>query len=224
MEAESTTSSRAERSAGLIRLVAAIAAALMLVLLAAVLLVQIEVTDAQVAATRSCGSVFDSAVDRSGWEQWWAQDLDEQEEVRSALVRTSRCPGAVNQRVVVAAVLAIIAVVSGAVAITRRKADRSADTSAARIGRRVVQIGRLTAALGGALPKSFAQQIGHRVLELAAFMHGAQFDLAHEITGKIKGRFHETSLLVSQLSVNSRFHRPPQLRRCRTRVVAGFLR
>ena len=151
MEAESTTSSRAERSAGLIRLVAAIAAALMLVLLAAVLLVQIEVTDAQVAATRSCGSVFDSAVDRSGWEQWWAQDLDEQEEVRSALVRTSRCPGAVNQRVVVAAVLAIIAVVSGAVAITRRKADRSADTSAARIGRRVVQIGRLTAALGGAL-------------------------------------------------------------------------
>ncbi len=151
MEAESTTSSKGERSAGLIRLVAAIVAALMLVLLAAVLLVQIEVTDAQVAATRSCGSVFDSAVDRSGWEQWWAQDLDEQEEVRSALVRTSRCPGAVNQRVAIAAVLAIIAVVSGAVAIRGRNADRSADRSASPISYRVVRIGRLTSALGGAL-------------------------------------------------------------------------
>ncbi len=151
MDAESTTSSEAKRSAGLIRLVAAIAAALMLVLLAAVLLVQVEVTDAQVAATRSCGSVFDSAVDRSGWEQWWAQDLDEQEEVRSALVRTSRCPGAVNQRVAIAAVLAIIAVVSGAVAIRRRNVDRSADRSASPISYRVVRIGRLTSALGGAL-------------------------------------------------------------------------
>ena len=53
-----------------IRLGAPIASALMIVLLAAVLLVQIEVTDAEVATTRSCGSVFDSVVDRSGWEQW----------------------------------------------------------------------------------------------------------------------------------------------------------
>ena len=153
METDSTTSPdpvTTDRT-DWIGFVAAIAAALTIVLLPAVLLVQIEVTDAEVAATRSCGSVFDSVVDRSGWEQWWAYDLDEPDEVRSALVRTTRCPGAVNQRVAIAAVLAITAVVSGAVAIARTKADRSADTAASPIGRRVVRIGRLTSALGGAL-------------------------------------------------------------------------
>ena len=108
-------------------------------------------TDAEVAATRSCGSVFDSIVDRSGWEQWWAHDLDEPDDVRSALVRTTRCPGAVNQRVAIAAVLAITAVVSGTVAIARRRADRSAHTAVSPFGRQVVRIGRFTSALGGAL-------------------------------------------------------------------------
>ena len=138
-------------SADWIRVGAVIASALMIVLLAAVLLVQIEVTDAEVAATRSCGSVFDSVVDRSGWGQWWTQDLDEPDEVRSALVRTNRCPQAVNQRVAIAAVLAITGAVLGAVAMARRRADRSADTAASPIGRRVVRIGRLTSALGGTL-------------------------------------------------------------------------
>ncbi len=153
METESTTSSdpETEHRADWIRLVAAIAAALMIVLLAAVVLVQIEVTDAEVAATRSCGSVFDSIVDRSGWEQWWAHDLDEPDDVRSALVRTTRCPGAVNQRVAIAAVLAITAVVSGTVAIARRRADRSAHAAVSPFGRQVVRIGRFTSALGGAL-------------------------------------------------------------------------
>lgn len=153
METDSTTSPDPVTavSADWIGFVAAITAALMIVLLPAVLLVQIEVTDAEVAATRSCGSVFDSVVDRSGWEQWWAYDLDEPDEVRSALVRTTRCPEAVNQRVGIAAVLGITAVIAGAVAIVRRTADRSADTAASPIGRRVVGIGRLTSALGGAL-------------------------------------------------------------------------
>jgi hypothetical protein len=142
-----TTADRTDR----IGLVAAIAAVLMMVLAAAVLLVQIEVTDPGVAATRSCGSVLDSVVDRSGWEQWWADDLDESDEVRSALVRTNRCPEAVNQRVAVAAVLAIFAVVSGAVAVVRRTPDRSAEAAASPVGRRVVRIGRLTSALGGVL-------------------------------------------------------------------------
>ena len=130
---------------------AGIAAALAVVLAGAVLLVQIEVTDADVAATRSCGSVFDSAVDRSGWEQWWAHDLDESDEVRSALVRTTRCPEAVNQRVAIAALLGVIAVVLGAVAMARRRSGRSAETAGSPVGRRLVQIGRLTAAVGGAL-------------------------------------------------------------------------
>ena len=134
-----------------IRMLTATAAAVMIVLLGAVLVVQIEVTDAEVAATRGCGSVFDSAVDRSGWELWWARDLDEPDEVRSALVRTTRCPDAVNQRVAMAAALGITALVLGAVATARGRTDRSEVASASPIGRRVVRIGRLTAALGGAL-------------------------------------------------------------------------
>ena len=134
-----------------IRVVSAIAGALMVVLLGAALLVQIEVTDAEVAATRSCGSVFDSAVDRSGWELWWARDLDEADEVRSALVRTTRCPDAVNQRVAIAAALGFTALVLGGVAMARGRADRSSDSTATPVGRRVVRIGRLTSALGGAL-------------------------------------------------------------------------
>ena len=134
-----------------IRIVTAIGGALTTVLLAAVLLVQIEVTDDEVAATRSCGSVFDSAVDRSGWELWWANDLDEADEVRSALVRTTRCPEAVNQRMAIAAVLGVTGLVLGAVATARRRADPPAGATASSIGRRVVRIGRLTSALGGAL-------------------------------------------------------------------------
>lgn len=134
-----------------IRVVSAIAGALLVVLLGAALLVQIEVTDAEVAATRSCGSVFDSAVDRSGWELWWARDLDEADEVRSALVRTTRCPDAVNQRVAIAAALGFTALVLGGVAMARGRADRSSDSTATPVGRRVVRIGRLTSALGGAL-------------------------------------------------------------------------
>ncbi len=153
METDSTTSPDpvTEDGPDRIRFAAAVAAALMTVLLAAILLVQIEVTDAQVTATRSCGSVFDSAVDRSGWEHWWSQDLDEPDEIRSALVRTTRCPEAVNQRVAIAAALGIGAVVSGAVALARRRTDRSADTTESSVGRRVVRMGRIASALGGGL-------------------------------------------------------------------------
>lgn len=153
MEADSTTSpdpATAERTDWVV-FATGIAAALAVVLAGAVLLVQIEVTDADVAATRSCGSVFDSVVDRSGWEQWWADDLDEPDDVRSALVRTTRCPEAVNRRVAIATVLGVAAVVSGAVMIARRKSNRSADTAASPIGGRLVRIGRLTSALGGTL-------------------------------------------------------------------------
>ena len=120
-----------------IGLVSAIAAALLILLLGAVLLVQIEVTEA--AVTRSCGSVFDSAVDRSGWEQWWAADLDESDEVRPSMVRTTRCPDAVNQRVAIAAALGITALVLGAVATARRRSDRSAAASASSVGHRVAR-------------------------------------------------------------------------------------
>lgn len=55
---------------------------------------------------RTCGSAFDSAVDRSGWEQWWARDLDESDaSVRVSLPRTTSCPDAVNGRMVLSIVL-----------------------------------------------------------------------------------------------------------------------
>jgi hypothetical protein len=38
---------------------------------------QVEVADTTVDVTRTCGSVFDAVADRSGWEIWWARDLDE---------------------------------------------------------------------------------------------------------------------------------------------------
>lgn len=133
-----------------IRAATAIAAALMLVLLGAVLVVQIEVTDAEVDATRSCGSVFDSVADRSGWQQWWAQDLDESDAIRPALVRTTRCPDAVNQQVAIAVVLGMAAVAAGAVSMVRRRTGRSTDTTASPMAR-IARTGRLTSVLGGAL-------------------------------------------------------------------------
>jgi hypothetical protein len=129
----------------------AIAAAAMIVLLGALLVVQIEVTDAEVAATRSCGSVFDSIVDRSGWERWWVSDLDESDVVRSALVRTTQCPSAVNARVAIAATLGIIGFALGALSIARRRGDRSSATTGSPSGRRVARIGRRTSVLGGVL-------------------------------------------------------------------------
>ena len=66
----------------------------------AILLVQVTVTNDVEAATRTCGSAFDALADRSGWELWWARDLDETDDaVRAALIRTDLCPAAVNQRI-----------------------------------------------------------------------------------------------------------------------------
>jgi hypothetical protein len=151
MEADPTTSPDAVAAArpDWISVVSAIAGTLMIVLAGAALLFQIEVTEA--AVTRSCGSAFDSVADRSGWDLWWARDLDESEEVRSALVRTTRCPDAVNQRLAVAAALGFIGLVLGGVAIARRRAARPSDATASSIGGRIVRIGRLTSALGGVL-------------------------------------------------------------------------
>ena len=79
----------------------------------AVMFSQVEVRNRDVGVTRACGSAFDSAVDRSGWELWWARDLDEPDAVvRSALVRTHLCPDAINGRLAVAALVAVISATS----------------------------------------------------------------------------------------------------------------
>ena len=70
---------------------------------------QIEVTDPGAGSARSCGSAFDAAVDRSGWQVWWDQDLEDPDVgAREALLRTNLCPSAVNSRLVVAWLLATV--------------------------------------------------------------------------------------------------------------------
>jgi hypothetical protein len=131
-----------------IRAAAAIAGAVMIVLAGVVLLAQIQVTHAETGVTRSCGSAFDSIADRSGWELWWARDLDEPDGVRDALVRTTQCPDAVNLRLGIAAALGLAGLGLGAFALRRRRTETPATSL---VGRRVARIGRFTSALGGTL-------------------------------------------------------------------------
>jgi hypothetical protein len=126
------------------------ASALVIAAIAAnVVMAQVEVTAVDV--TRTCGSVFDAVADRSGWEIWWAQDLDEPDpEVRSALVRTSGCPDAINGRLALAAVLAGVAALA-VLAVVVLRADRRRSRARADIAERLVHLGRITALAGAIL-------------------------------------------------------------------------
>ena len=128
------------------------AAAVALASLAAVVLaMHVEVTDPIVDVSRTCGSAFDSVVDRSGWEIWWARDLDEPDPaVRVALVRTSRCPDAVNGRLVAAGLLGCLAMLSAdAAAVTTSRRHRG--TAAVGGRHRILRLGRQTSWLGAVL-------------------------------------------------------------------------
>ncbi len=141
---------------------ARIVALVALVASIAVLLTQVEASDGSVGATRTCGSAFDSAIDRSGWDLWWASDLDEPDpSVRSALVRTRQCPEAVNQRLAVAALLGVVAVVGASMAPVRDGSvrRRGAPTT---VGDRIVRLGHMSTWAGLAL--SFAGVIALIVL------------------------------------------------------------
>jgi hypothetical protein len=112
---------------------------------------QVEVADATVDVTRTCGSVFDAVADRSGWEIWWARDLDEPDpDVRSALVRTSGCPDAINGRLALTAVLggAAALAVLGVVALWR---DRRRPRVRSDVAERLVRLGRITSFVGAIL-------------------------------------------------------------------------
>ena len=116
------------------------------------LVVQVTVTNDVESATRTCGSTFDALTDRSGWELWWARDLDEPDEsVRAALIRTDLCPAAINQRIVLASIvgalgisLAILAWLRAAGGRTTHRADRFS-------GDQIVRLGRATSWTGAAL-------------------------------------------------------------------------
>lgn len=134
-------------------LVGTAVALVLAVLSLAVLAVQVDVTDSGVGATRACGSAFDGLVDRAGWETWWAGDLDEpDDEIRSALVRTTRCPDAVNARIVTAAALAAVSVLVALAAAARHQHDVRRDPLAWGGARtRLARLGRMTTVGGTVL-------------------------------------------------------------------------
>jgi hypothetical protein len=118
---------------------------------ASVVMAQVEVTPAAVDVTRTCGSVFDAVADRSGWEIWWAQDLDEPDpEVRSALVRTSGCPDAINGRLASATVLGGVAALA-VLGVVVLRADRRRSRARADVAERLVRLGRITSLAGATL-------------------------------------------------------------------------
>ncbi len=82
----------------------------LLILSGVVLLLQVSVHGAG-TPSRACGSGWDVIAGRTGWQQWWAADLSGPGESRGGqLVRTLRCPDAVNTRTIVSGGLALGAV------------------------------------------------------------------------------------------------------------------
>lgn len=115
-----------------------------LVVAAILALTQVQVSDRATSATRVCGSTLDVMTDRVDWQDWWARDLDEPDaEIREALVRTRRCPGALNSRTVwVGAVAAIgLAAVAGSIVTRQVRVERG----------RLHRLGTVTLVTGSAL-------------------------------------------------------------------------
>jgi len=142
------TSSRGVRAAWVPSAVAALA----LVGSVTTLVVQVTVSNDVEAASRTCGSAFDAIVDRSGWEIWWARDLDEPDEsVRAALIRTDLCPAAINQRIALASVLGVLGVVSAMFARLRMTGGRPTSRAGHLSADQIVRLGRATTWIGAAL-------------------------------------------------------------------------
>jgi hypothetical protein len=96
---------------------------------------------------------LDSLVDRSGWQDWWALDLDDPDErVRTGLLRTAQCPNAINQRLVVVVGLSASAVVLGGLGRPRRSPLLHTDTRSP--GPELVRLGRITSRAGATLAMS----------------------------------------------------------------------
>lgn len=118
---------------------------------AGIFLSQVRVVDESVSAERTCGSPFDSVADRSGWQLWWASDVDEPDEaIRAALVRTTLCPSAVNGRMMLAASLGAVAAV-GVIVGRRDRTVRVAPSNGTALANRVARTGQLTTWAGGTL-------------------------------------------------------------------------
>jgi hypothetical protein len=135
------------RSGLVLRLVGAV----VLVAAVTVMLLQVRVGGAG-PASRSCGSSLDVITDRAGWETWYAQDsIDGATSPGAPLLRTLRCPGAVNARTLVAGVLWAV----GLVAVLVSEGLRRGETTASRPSRGVPvglrRLGQLVTGVGVAL-------------------------------------------------------------------------
>jgi hypothetical protein len=118
-----------------------------------VLLLQVSVPGAG-TPPRACGSGWDVVAGRAGWPQWQAADLsDPAEAPRSGgLVRTLRCPGAVNGRIVTSGGLGLgaVAVVSAGEFAALRSARRAGPAGPGP-ARRLKLLGTAVTMLGGLL-------------------------------------------------------------------------
>lgn len=119
--------------------------------LAVVVTAQVDVTHEVTSTTVACGSPLDTIVDRTGWESWLAADLAEQSSApRGKLVRTQQCPSAINGRIVMAAVVGVVLVMSTAWAWLSFRARKS-ETTVSSSGGQLRRIGVLVANVGLAL-------------------------------------------------------------------------
>jgi hypothetical protein len=114
------------------------------------LFAQVDVSDAGV--TRTCGSAFDVATDRSGWELWWARDLDEPtEQVRGALPRTNLCPGAVNRQTGLVASLFGLGTLFTLLVWLSERSDRRRPAGRREVANRILRLGTATTVVGAVL-------------------------------------------------------------------------
>ncbi len=114
------------------------------------LFAQVDVSDAGV--TRTCGSAFDAATDRSGWELWWARDLDEPTEpVRAALPRTNLCPEAVNRQSGLAVSLFGLGTLFMLLVWRSERIDRRPPADGADAANRIQRLGTATTVIGAVL-------------------------------------------------------------------------
>lgn len=123
------------------------------VLVAAVTVMVLQVRIGGAGPTgRSCGSSLDVITDRADWETWYAQDgIDGATSPAVPLLRTLRCPGAVNARTLVAGVLWAVGLVAVLASGWLRRSGMGASTPSHTVAARLRRLGLVVSGVGVAL-------------------------------------------------------------------------
>lgn len=126
--------------------------AVLFVAAATVLALQVHVGGSG-ASGRSCGSSLDVLTDRSGWEVWYAQDVnDVPAGPTTRLLRTLECPGAVNTRTIIAGILGAAGLAAVVAALTLRQTrTRHSESVEATMPMRLRRLGATVTIIGGLL-------------------------------------------------------------------------